>query len=49
VTPEQAAVFYEEDEDPVAVFAWFDCCEDPDYGPAPEAVTASPGERTVKR
>jgi hypothetical protein len=41
VTPEQAAVFYEEDEDPAAVFAWFD-----DH---PEPVTAPPGERTVKR
>jgi hypothetical protein len=24
VTPEQAAGFYEEDEDPAEVFAWFD-------------------------
>jgi hypothetical protein len=42
VTPDQAAVFYEEDEDPAAVFAWFD-------GQPPDPVTGPAGGATVER
>src|ERR1700749_2088599 len=34
MTPEQAAAFCEDDEDPAAVFAWFDAAP-PDGGTAP--------------
>jgi hypothetical protein len=36
LTPEEAAVFHEDDEDPREVFAWFD-------GAPPDGVTSAPG------
>lgn len=46
ITPEQAAVFYEDDEDLAAVFAWFD--ESPARVEG-EPVTAPAGGVTVGR
>lgn len=41
MTPEEAANFYEEDEDPVEVFAWFDAGPH-DVTVRPTLVTAQP-------